>query len=227
MRAADSVVQDLKEYMGTNYNPPADAYQASADEFNKMRPLSKEGLANYYKDSDTYIYDLVQWHQTGIRKGITTYIFKTMHHAKIRSAIDVGAGICTDAIDLASAEIEMSVCDLPTKYFAFGLWRIKKHGLEDKIKVVDYDSLFDNKYECMIFTTVLEHIPDLLQEDGFLTKVANATNKIVEISVFDKDKIHPYRNDYTRKEVYEKLGKLGFHVAYQSTVYAPKLWVKK
>ena len=224
-----NAVKDLEEYLGSEYQKEFCGAKKFVEEWTSKSPKTPDEMKKCYIDSSAYMYDLAQWHISPSRKAISTLFKRTILENNIKGVMDIGCGICSDAITYAKAGIDVSVTDLPTKYFEFGKWRINKYGLTDAITVVDYDNMLEHKVECVTLMDTLEHIPDVFD---FINNLSGITDKIIEKNAFNchneidwADDEFPCHTNIKRKDVHDHIRSLGYKQAFQISVYAPVLWV--
>jgi hypothetical protein len=220
MNPFGNAVNDLKEYLGADYKECDGALEV-AKQWNKCQDYTK---------LDAYMYDLAQWHDTKNRKGINTQTLNILKRNGIKEVMDLGAGICSDAIMMAQNGVAVTTVDFPSPYYEFGKWRMQKYGV--CVKMLDLPS-FDadiRHVESILMIDTLEHV---VNYKDLLWVLSCHTDKIIEKTPFgyhEKNDVvgdkYPLHTHNTRKEVYECLRGLKFEIADKSGQFGPKLWVK-
>lgn len=220
---------DLKEYLGDKYNEPKDVANSFSNEWKKKNPKTISEIEKMYIESDNYLYALAEYNTWPHRKSFYTYIKNMLNRHGVIDNIHVFSdGICSDSIAFSLDGFKVSASDLPSKYYTFGRWRMKKYG----VKIPSYytqDIIDGNKrFNAMIFVTVLEHIPNLL---NFLGKISTMTNIIIEKSAFtaqiQQGLVVPGYTDTTRYQFYEWMKEHGYKQIYKLNAYSPNFWERK
>lgn len=222
-------IKDLQEYLGDKFKMPDNPAIAFSKEWQSTNPSSDEMMTQAYIDSDMYAYDLAVYNSTPARKAFYTYIKKHLEYIKVKDKIHIcGDGICSDSIALALDGYDVSVSDLPSKYFEFGKWRMKKWNVN--IECYDIEEIWEKRFSVMIFITVLEHIPNLFE---FMSKVVNSAYYIIEKSHFGIHEEHEnfdryaFNTNFSRKQFLDWMDNNGFRKDNIINVYAPTLWRRK
>jgi len=158
------VIQDLNEYLGTNY---------SIEEMERERAIrcsmvneqlikayqiannnKSEAMKYFYANTDLYLYDLVVWEGAQKERTIfTNWMIKFSRKYGVKKIFDFGMGVGSDAIPLAKAGFEVSGCEVG-KHVDFLKWRIKKHGVNIKV----FSEFPNEQVDMVILLAVIEHI---------------------------------------------------------------------
>lgn len=220
---------DLKEYLGNKFKMPDNPAIEFSKEWQSTNPTSDEDMVKAYINSDMYAYDLAVYNATPARKAFYTLVKRHLDFLKLKDGIHIcGDGICSDSIALTLDGYGVSVSDLPSKYYEFGKWRMKKYNTN--ISCYSIDEIWKSKFAVMIFITVLEHIPNLFE---FMNKVKNSAYFIIEKSHFGIHEEHEnfdkfaFNTDTSRSDFYTWMDENGFERANVINVYSPNLWIRR
>lgn len=223
-------LKDLKEYLGDNFHPPEDMANAFSTEWINKKPKTEKEIEDMYIYTETYIYGLALYNTWPHRKAFYTLTKRLLKLGKITENIHIfGDGICSDSISLfLDGYKAVSVSDLQTEYYRFGRWRMKKYSTAIPAYFSDNPNIWNQRFNAMIFITVLEHIPHLLE---FMKKVISHTNVVIEKSAFtaqmQQGLVVPGKTSTTRYEFYEFMENNGFKREFQLNAYSPNFWRKK
>lgn len=173
-------MSELKEYLGTAYHEYFDSSWAIANEWNALNPQSPQEIANFYKKTENYLFNLVIWHESGDREPFYLDLIKLINKFNVKSVVDFGCGVGTDSLSLIELGMKVSMVDYDCPTTQFLKWRLKKRNLigdfidvEKVMKLPEVDLFWA--------IDVLEHLPD--------------PTKVVEI-LNDKTKIFVHRSQF-------------------------------
>jgi len=132
-------------------------------------PQTSEEKIHFYKTCKNYMYDLGFWHTCTQHELEDNFVTRAVVESGNRKVLEYGCGIGDNAILLASQGIEVVAADLGSYTLDFCKFRIKVHGLEDKITVVPIDEPFSDfktgkewlaqqKFDAITCFDVLEHL---------------------------------------------------------------------
>lgn len=163
----DSLPQDVCEY----FDMPIERFKpfcfestiALADEWHKRKPETPAEIAAFYQqDWPWYIGDLAWWHtQVEGRQEWFARMVRIGQAFKVRSVLDWGAGICSDALVMAANGFRVTVTDYDNPALKFGEWRAQKYGLKLTVRRLPQEvRKLNRKFDCITAIDVLEHMPD-------------------------------------------------------------------
>lgn len=227
---ANSLI-DLKEYLGNKFNSDLEKQiSLFSIEWQKANPQGLEDIRKVYVESDTYSYEIANYNTWPHRKALYTLVKHILRLAGIKDGLHiVGDGVCSDGIAFATEGFGVSVSDIPTKYYEFGKWRIKKYGVN--VPAYDVNDIWDKKFNAIIFVTVLEHIFNLFE---FMEKIILMTNVVIEKSAFDAHEQMEYGDKWpdhskiARYKFYTWMQDRGFNKKkYKLNAYSPNFWERE
>jgi 2-polyprenyl-3-methyl-5-hydroxy-6-metoxy-1,4-benzoquinol methylase len=117
-------------------------------------------LIRFYNESETEIFDLVQWHASDpIHHRTLVCLDQAVSKGGGRHLIDYGSGIGNDAIVFGQAGYEVTLADVSTPLLKFAAWRCARRGLAVKILDLRTETLPPHAYDVAVCFDVLEHVP--------------------------------------------------------------------
>lgn len=155
-------VKELEEYLGDDFVPYYDSSWGLANEWLDRKPLTEEEIAEFYKNTKNYVYNLVIWHESGDRDDYSNDIKSFVKNYNISSVIDFGCGVGTDSLTFIKENVKVYPVDFNCPATSFFKWRLKKRKMKtefldiEKIKVLPKADMF-------WAIDVFEHIPDPME----------------------------------------------------------------
>lgn len=163
-------LQDLVTFTGLSREACLDRVKTYtskelADAWRRHDPQTPEAILNFYKSTDLYLWELMQWHASSAR-----YLYwSTLSHFVDRfppqggwgRVYDFGCGIGTDGLFLASRGYEVTLVDVDCPAFRFARHRFGRRKLSAKFE--ESHSLLPvprHTYDTVVCFDVLEHLPD-------------------------------------------------------------------
>lgn len=127
----------------------------------KSLPVKDQEIKDFYKDTDSYIYDLVMVHRTSERhrwRQAAAYLLKKYG---VRKLLDYGGGCGDDSLLFSQIGIDCTLYDCGRLIAAFARFRAKRVGVH--LDVVEHLPS-DVRYDAIYCTEALEHVPEPLRE---------------------------------------------------------------
>lgn len=163
---------ELEEYLKDGFKKYFDSSWAIADSWNEQNPVTDDEIANFYRNNDLYLYNLIIWHESGQRYRLRKEFKRLKDQFSLKTAIDYGCGVGTDTLELLDLGFEVTDIDYSCPSIDFLKWRLKKRGLQTKFIDVDEAKALPNA-DFFIAIDVLEHIPNPLKVVQSLIKTNN------------------------------------------------------
>lgn len=181
-RRPAEISQRLKEECG-------DLGKHIAEEWRRKRPKTSRQIANFYKQTDSYLYELSIVGEEPFRSEIRAAIADALREVQARSIFEFGGGIGTDAIWFTQEGFQCTYYDLPAAQTSkFAKWRFLQRGLA--VLVVEHPSSSCGN-DAVISLEVFEHVPNLF---GVLRRI-NGTlrlgGSLMFTASFGKTQLHP------------------------------------
>lgn len=154
-------IAELKSYLGEDFIPYYDSSWGLAKEWTNKKPSTQEQIAEFYRNTKNYVYNLTVWHESGDRHNYAKDIDKLIHDYGINSVIDFGCGVGTDTISFLKRGLITYSVDFSCPAVDFMKWRLKKQKL--KTNFIDVEKLTKFPSADMFWAIdVFEHILDPL-----------------------------------------------------------------
>ena len=161
---------------------PENSRELLAEEWTKNPPKSPEEVDKFYKEAKNYVGDLLDWNASAYKNEISDHVAYSADHFKVRTILDIGAGIMSDSIKLSEKGFAVTSVDFDSEHYRYGQKLAKEKGLDinikhvgDELEIYDAITLFDviehvhdpgkfidfyaKKAKSLIFMTVPENIP--------------------------------------------------------------------
>ncbi|KKK46777.1 hypothetical protein LCGC14_3161840, partial [marine sediment metagenome] len=132
--------------------------------------VTEHARADFYRHNDTYIWELANWNmEQGRWWGVTLKLAEFIKDQGIKTVVDLGGGIGTDALVIASIlpDVEILLVEPNMVCREFFLWRRNKYGLGERLFICEPEEYqFKRPVDLTICLDVLEHVErpmDLLE----------------------------------------------------------------
>jgi SAM-dependent methyltransferase len=174
----------LAEYLGPRFDPRlTDEQQLRSfldKEWTQLKP-------HFYEHSIGYLYDLTQFHFTGIKDRFFQTISEfTTEHGLTRIA-DIGCGVALDAQALLQAGHDIDAYDLDNPSLAYARWRLhQEHNAAHRIHHIT--TLDQHRYDLVYAVDVLGHTTSPEQ----LIDLMFRSGKYVALSIPPHDPHHRF-----------------------------------
>jgi 2-polyprenyl-3-methyl-5-hydroxy-6-metoxy-1,4-benzoquinol methylase len=170
-------------------------------EWEKQGPMSEDRIAQFYKQTANYIYELGEWHLfVQNKRESDVALVEEMKQKRPKNILDFGGGVGLMAIPLARAGFDVTLADLDGTSLDFAKFRADRHGDKLKIWKSDVEPMPpDAKYDVILALDVLEHLPKetLHQIVDKLVKLKHAKTEIIISAPFGRTAVHPMHIDLT------------------------------
>jgi hypothetical protein len=146
----------LAQFLGPSFRPGHDSSRALATEWDRADPRTPDEVAAFFRDSTNYLYNLVIWEASGHRPRYVHAALPTLRAKKVRTVLDIGSGIGSDAITLARHGFTVTTCDhdSPSTRFAH-----RRHG--GTIPRIDPEHLgHEHAPDALWIIDTLDHLAD-------------------------------------------------------------------
>jgi len=127
-----------------------------AEAWNSKQPKNKDEILKFYRETDSYIFDLLIEHNRPIREQLRKLILsKLKNYSRINSILDYGSGLGIDAKYFDRNNYNVTAYELESKTANFSKFLIQNEKSNVKL-VTSQDNL--SKYDAVICLEVLEHV---------------------------------------------------------------------
>jgi SAM-dependent methyltransferase len=162
----------------------------------RVAPRTQEEILDFYRSTDMYIWDLMQWHASNARRLYWQALAYVTEHYPADSGwgrvCDFGCGIGTDALFLASHGYAVTLVDVDSAVFRFARHRFERRGL--KATFVESQSMLPalrDKFDVVLCFDVFEHLPDPLEAARRLVGALRDGGLLVQQGSFADSGDHP------------------------------------
>ncbi len=161
-----SLIVELAEYL----DQPVQQVEARcrsavaelADSWRKARPISDEGIHQFYRQASGYLYDLTWWHALGADESSLVQVeaLEIAIACGASTALDFGSGIGSLGLLLAQQGIDVTLADINPALNNYAQWRFDRRGIPVEILNPDVTPLPSNAFDFISAVDVFEHLED-------------------------------------------------------------------
>jgi len=160
------LLQELRAFLGPAFRPYLDSSSQLADEWDAASPSDPHEVAEFFRASDAYLYNLSVWEASGHRPPYLQHASAALLRSSPRVVLDYGCGIGSDLIGLhqitadSSAPFTVTGCDYASPSTAFLRDRLRRRDLH--VQVVEPDELDAlPQPDVLWIIDTLDHLADL------------------------------------------------------------------
>jgi SAM-dependent methyltransferase len=230
------LVHEAAEFLGI---PVADAWQRLSGACDRFReewlrtvavadPSDPATLTTFYNQSDTELFELIEWHATD-RIHYRTLILRDFAAMRPgRRCLDYGSGIGNDALVMAAAGFEITLADISECLLAFAAWRCRRRGFAVRTIDLRRERPPSDAFDLVLCFDVLEHIPRPLDVVRNIRASLAEGGLLVVHAPFGDDPVRPMHVVH-RDVVTPHMRALGFRPVvcrFPSSVYPPQFYEK-
>lgn len=113
----------LADFLGPAFHPYFDSSRALAAEWDTADPRTDHDIAQFFRTSTSYLYNLVIWDASGHRPDYLTHALPVLARHGTRTVLDYGCGIGSDTLPLHHSDFNVVGCDFYSPSTAFLHWR--------------------------------------------------------------------------------------------------------
>lgn len=163
-----------------------------ADEWRRANPQTPDEIVNFYRNTDLYVWELMQWHASESRRRYWDVLREVIRRypadGGYRRVYDFGCGVGTDALFLVTHGYKVTLVDVDGPTWRFAQHRFARRGL--KAKFVASSAALptpDGPYDIVVSFDVLEHVPDPLAVARRLVSELRDSGVFVHEATFHDD----------------------------------------
>ncbi|WP_231973964.1 class I SAM-dependent methyltransferase [Pseudonocardia sp. HH130630-07] len=120
---AHPLLDQLADFLGEDYRPYIDSSRALADDWDLADPQTPAEVAAFFQTSTNYLYNLAIWEASGNRPAYLNATLPVLQALPVRTVLDLGSGIGSDAIALQAAGFRVTTCDFDSPSTRFCAYR--------------------------------------------------------------------------------------------------------
>lgn len=191
-------------------------------------PGDEAALTRFYNQSDTELFELIEWHASDPIHYRTLVIRDLQLRRAGRVYLDYGSGIGNDALVFAEAGFDVTLADISDCLLAFAAWRCRRRGFAVRTIDLKRDPLPASRYDVVVCFDVLEHIPKPLRVLRRIRRAMRRDGLLAIHAPFANDPEHPMHVVHT-DVVTPRMRGLGFQpidYPFPAGVRAPQMYEK-
>ena len=201
----ENVIKLLMELDGNTEKEVLDTmrnvYDLRNEEWKKIDKNNPKEVEGYYINNNYEIYDHLQWHLNQRRNYDKKLVegIKKSYPDKATEILDYGCGGGQIAYLLAKEGYMVTTYEPNKKSNAFMSARFFKHRAKRKMLNYPIKKGYKNKYDIILCTEVLEHIPDEKFKEVFeeIKGLLTPDGQIISTVSFGGQRVHPMHYDLT------------------------------
>ena len=211
-------LEDLATFFGMTHKECLDrlrqySMREMADAWRRADPQTPDQILDFYRKTDLYIWELMQWHASAARipcwQALARLADRYLPAAGYLRVYDFGCGVGTDGLFLASRGYEVTLVDVDGPAFRFATHRFRRRGLAASFQV----SCSPNPepggvYDVVVCFDVFEHLPDPLNAARRLVAAMRIGGLLVQRGAFEDSGDHPCH----LHDGVERFGGLRWHI---------------
>ena len=228
------LISEAAEFLGLPIAEAHDRCQGAGARFTEEwtrtvdNPRDTASLARFYNQSDTELFELIEWHAADPIHYRTLILRDFALRRPGRTYLDYGSGIGSDAIVFGEAGFNVTLADISDILLAFATFRCKRRGLAVQTIDLKKTELPANTFDVVLCFDVLEHIPEPLPVVCKIDRALRSRGLLVVHAPFGEDPVHPMHVVH-RDVVTPRMRSLGFQPLdcwFPPTVLAPRVYEK-
>jgi SAM-dependent methyltransferase len=229
------LVREAAEFLGISIDEAWRRLRGAGDRFREewlktvTDPHDPERLIQFYNQSDTELFELIEWHASDPIHYRTLIVRDLAIGRPGRGYLDYGSGIGNDAMVLADAGFDVTVADISDVLLAFAAWRLRRRGHAVRTIDLKRESLPRDGFDLVACFDVLEHIPRPLNVVRNIRAALRANGLLAMHAPFAEDPEHPMHVVH-RDVVTPRMRSLGFQpidCRFPPFVRAPQMFEKQ
>jgi len=164
-------------------------------------PSSPGEIMDFYRSTDLYVWELMQWHASAARAAYWDALFSFVESHPpshgFRRILDFGCGVGTEALFLAERGYEVTAVDVDGPTFDFARHRLTRRGLHTAFVVSTSEiPKPDGVFDAAVCFDVFEHLSDPLGAVGALVQSLRSGGMLLQQATFNNYGVHPCHLDH-------------------------------
>ena len=229
------LLEEAAAFLGISVDDAWDRLRGAGDRFRAewrqvvSDPSDARALTSFYNQSDTELFELIEWHATDPIHYRTLILRDFAATRRGRDYLDYGSGIGNDAVVFGEAGFSVTLADVSDCLLAFAAWRCRRRGFATRTIDLKRDAPDREGFDAIACFDVLEHIPRPLDIVRRLHASLRTAGIIAIHAPFGEDAEHPMHVVH-RDVVTPRMRSLGFQpvdCTFPSFVRAPQMYEKR
>lgn len=167
-----------------------------ADQWRDVDPQTPEEIATFYRTTDLYIWELMQWHTSVARRSFWQTLAQLVEQYPVQRGfhrvLDFGCGIGTDSLYLTRLGYTVTCMDLTGPAFRFAQHRFARRGVAASFMDSNtLPTLRDSSFDIVVCFDVFEHLPDPLATASDLVRTLAPDGVLAQTVLFSNGGNHP------------------------------------
>ncbi|MBS1791062.1 MAG: class I SAM-dependent methyltransferase [Acidobacteria bacterium] len=160
----ESGLRELAEYFGISRDEARrrceSALADSKREWESDWRRTPEEVKNFYRTSQSYIFEHVWWHATDLTTNADNVeLLRFALRLGATRYLDFGSGVGANAILFARNGFNVTLADVSPPMLEFARWRLQRRGIEAALIDLNQRKLTDEHFDFVTAVDVFEHLP--------------------------------------------------------------------
>ena len=164
-------------------------------------PSSPDEIMGFYRSTDLYIWELMQWHASAARAAywdaLHTFVESHPPSRGFRRVYDFGCGVGTEALFLGERGYDVTAVDVDGLTFDFARHRLARRGMNTNF-VTSTSEIPEPRgvFDAAVCFDVFEHLSDPLGAVGALVQSLRSGGMLLQQATFNNYGVHPCHLDH-------------------------------
>jgi mycofactocin glycosyltransferase len=161
-----SLIRELAEYLGCPEKEVFERCRVGASELAgawcAAAPQRAEEVSDFYRQTDSYLYDLTWWHALVDDESALSQVeaLELAAGYRARAVLDFGSGIGSLGLLFARNGLDVTLAEINPTLNDYARWRFEQRGLSARFLDTGSEALPEAAFDFVSAVDVLEHVPD-------------------------------------------------------------------
>ena len=198
---------ELREFLGRDFIYGCDSSWELAKDWNSKKRDSIDSILDFYENTRWYVYNLTLWSACGQRSQYVKMATQMLRTYAVKSVLDFGSGVGTDALDFAELEFIVETYEINILCNGFFEWRKKRRNLD--IVIHSELSSISKEFDLLWSMDVIEHLQEPVAMLSPLLQKCRIFVYDTEFSGSSGGR-HPFHFQHDEEELKKAWEELGF-----------------